>query len=91
MGLDPGIRSVAADHFGERDENTVSPNRQTAVSVMQCIVLIETPIGPSCPLVEMAHEQGGGFVSRSESGVIELAYLKRDGVRTLQRSIYSPA
>ena len=57
---------------------------------MHCSVELETAIGPSCPLVEMACVQGGGFVSRFESGIFEQPYLKRDGMWTLQRSIYGP-
>ena len=47
---------------------------------MHCTVEIETAIGPSCPLVEMAREQGGGVVMRSEAGVFENAYVRRDGI-----------
>lgn len=90
MGIDPAIRSVALHDFGERDVISLSPDGQTAVSVMHCSVELEIAIGPICPLVEMAREQGGGFVRRSECGMFEQSYVKRDRVWTLQRSIYSP-
>lgn len=90
MGIDPAIRGVALHDFGERDVISLSPDRQTAVSVMHCSVELETAIGPICPLVEMAREQGGGFVRHSECGVFEQSYVKRDGVWTLLRSIYRP-
>jgi hypothetical protein len=59
--------------------------------MMHCGVELETAIGPICLLVEMARAQGGGFVRRSESGVFEQSYIKREGMWTLQRSTFSPA
>ena len=37
-------------------------------------------IGPDCPLVAMAREQGGGVVRHTERGTLENAYVKREGV-----------
>jgi hypothetical protein len=91
MGIDPSIRNVAAQEFGEHDVIEVAPDRLTATSLMHCTVQIETVIGPSCPLVEMAREQGGGVVRRSETGVVENVYVRRDGVWTIQHSTYRPA
>jgi hypothetical protein len=86
--IDPSIRSVAAAGFGEQDVIEVAADRQTATGLMHCMVEIETAIGPSCPLVEMAREQGGGVVMRSEAGVFENAYARRDGSWTIERSTY---
>jgi hypothetical protein len=91
LGIDPAIREVAVDDFGARDVTSVAPDRQTAVRLMYCTVEIETVIGPSCPLVEMAREQGGGFVRRFESGVFQHEYLKRDGMWTRHRITYRSA
>ena len=88
LGIDPGIRIVAAHEFGERDVIELLPGQQTATCRLHCAVQIETVIGPSCPLVEMAREQGGGVVTRSEIAVFENACVKRDGVWTIQRSAY---
>jgi hypothetical protein len=88
IGIDPGIRDVMASEYGEHDVIDVAPDRETATGVMHCTVEIETPIGPSCPLVEMAREQGGGVVRRSETGVFEIAYVRRDGTWIIQRSTY---
>jgi hypothetical protein len=85
---DAGIRSMASDGFGEQDVIEISPDRQTAIGVMHCTVEIETVIGPSCPLVEMAREQGGGVVTRVETGVFENVYARRDGIWKIQRSAY---
>jgi hypothetical protein len=68
----------------------VGPERQTATSRMHAAVQVETPIGPSCPLVEMAREQGGGVVRRSESGVFEHVYVRRGETWHIARSTYRP-
>jgi hypothetical protein len=90
LGIDPSIRNVAADNFGERDAIDIAADRQTATGRMYCSVEIETAIGPSCPLVEMAREQGGGVVRRAENGVFENVYVRHDGVWSLERSTYRP-
>ena len=89
--VDPSIRSLAADGFGEQDVIEVAADRQTATGVMHCTVLFESPIGPACPLVDMAREQGGGVVTRQETGVFENVYAIRDGSWKIQRSTYRPA
>jgi hypothetical protein len=86
-----GIRSLAADGFGDRDVIEVGGDRQTATGLVHRTVEIETVIGPSCPLVEMAREQGGGVVRRSEAGVFENVYVRCDGIWTVQRSTYRSA
>jgi hypothetical protein len=90
VGIDPGIRDVAAHEFGARDVIEVAPDRHTATGLMHCTVQIETVIGPSCPLVEMARQQGGGVVRRSENGAFEHGYARREGVWTIARSTYRP-
>ena len=89
--IDPTIRSVAADGFGEQDVIEIAPDRQTATALMHCTVEIETVIGPSCPLVEMAREQGGGVLRRTEAGVFENAYVRRDGIWKIRRATYRSA
>jgi hypothetical protein len=91
IGIDSSIRSVVAHEFGERDLITIAADRQTATGVMHCTVQIATPIGPTCPLVEMAREQGGGVVIRTEIGVFENEYSRRGEDWTIQRSTYRPA
>lgn len=88
LGIHPSIGDVMASEFGERDVIEVAADRQTATSLMYCTVHVETPIGPSCPLVEMAREQGGGVVRRSESGVFHNVYVRRDGTWRIERSTY---
>ena len=62
LGIDPAIRGMALHEIGENDTISLSPDRQSAVCVMHCSVELEPAIGPSCPLVDMARVQGGGFV-----------------------------
>jgi SnoaL-like domain len=89
--VDPSIRGVAAEGFGERDVIEVAPDRQTATGLVHCTVRLETLIGPSCPLVDMAREQGGGVVTRWETGIFENVYARAGGNWKIQRSTYRPA
>jgi len=91
LGVDPGIGRVSPLDFGARDRIEVAPDRRTAIGVLHCSVEIATPIGPSCTLVEMAREQGGGVVRRTETGVFETVYVRRGGRWRVERSIYRPA
>jgi hypothetical protein len=84
--IDPDIREVAPDGFGEQDAIEIAADRQTATARLHVTVRTETAIGPDCPLVEMARLQGGGVVSRLDSVVFENAYVRRDGVWKILRS-----
>jgi hypothetical protein len=89
-GLGDGPSLTAIQAIGE-DVIEISPDRRTAVARVPCTVMIETPIGPSCPLVEMARAQGGGVLARSEAGTFEHACVRRDGVWRIRRATYHPA
>lgn len=80
--------NLIATDFGQRDVIEVAPDGQTATALIHGTVEIETAIGPDCPLLEMARQQGGGVVTRSETGVFENACVKRDGVWTIERTTY---
>jgi hypothetical protein len=86
--IDDGIRGIAAESFAQ-DAIQISADRTTATARLECEVVIETPIEPRCPLVDMALEQGGGVVKRSERGVLENAYVKRSGIWKIRRMIYT--
>jgi hypothetical protein len=86
--LDPDIRRMAPDDLEEQDAIDIAPDRQNATALLRCTVHSETAIGPDCPLVEMARQQGGGVVRRTERGVFENVYVKRDGIWKIQRSTY---
>ncbi len=83
--VDESIRSLSADRFGEEDLIELAADRQSATGRFYCTVQTETPIGPSCTLVEMACAQGEGFVERSQRRVIEAAYVKQDGIWKIRR------
>ena len=84
-------RSVeASDDFGANERITIAPDGRTATAALRCTVRMETAIGPDCPLVDMARQQGGGVVTRSEQGALEYEFTKRDGVWTLERAAFRP-
>jgi hypothetical protein len=82
------IVSVVADDFGDQDVIEIAADRETAIAVVHCIAEVEEVIGPSCPLVGMAREQGGGVVRRTERIVFEHQYGRSQGVWKILRSSY---
>jgi hypothetical protein len=84
----PDVRAMAPEGFGEQDVIDVAPDRQTATASLHCTVNIENAIGPDCPLVDMARQQGGGVVRRTERGVFEQVFVRRDGTWKIQRSSF---
>jgi hypothetical protein len=89
--LEAGLRSLSPDHFGERDIIEIAADGQRATARIHCVAEIEAAIEPRCPLVDMAREQGGGIVRRTESAVLENSYVKRGGVWKIERSVYRSA
>lgn len=83
-----GIRRVSADQLEPSYTIEVSADHESATARIACTVEIETPIEPSCALVEMARAQGGGVVRRSERGVFENAYVKERGRWKIKRIAY---
>lgn len=86
--VDAGVREMAPDGFGAQDVVEIAPDRRTATARLHCTLHLETAIGPDCPLVEMARQQGGGVVRRSERVVVENTYVRRDGVWKFERSAH---
>ena len=76
---------------GRQDVIEIAPDRLTATATLHCIVEHEIAIGPECPTVEMALEQGGGVIRHDERGIFDNTYVRRDGVWTLERSTFRPA
>ena len=88
--VDSGIRGVAVDPAAAADAIEVAPDVRSATARLHRVVEAEDAIGPSCPLVEMAREQGGGVVRRSERVLLENAYVRHDGVWKIQRTVWRP-
>ena len=82
------IQGVASEGFGEEDMIDIAPDRQAARATLHCTVQLETEIGPSCTLVEMAREQGCGIFRRTERAVLEHEYVRRDGAWKILRSAH---
>ncbi len=87
--IDESIRNLSADRFGEQDVIEVAAGRNAATARFHCTVRTEIAIEPSCPLVEMARQQGEGVLRRSETRVLENAYVKQGGVWKIKHSAYS--
>ena len=79
-------RTLSPDPFGAGgDAIVIAPDGCSATSRVSCTAHVETPIEPVTPLVAMARAQGGGVLRRSERGVLEGTYLKRDGRWKIER------
>ena len=89
--VDASVRRLSAAGFGEHDVIDVSPAAGTAAARLHCTVETETPIGPSCTLVQMARVQGEGVLKTSERRVLESTYVKQHGHWKLTRAAYRPA
>ena len=85
-----GACRFTADALGH-DVIEIAANGGTATSRLVCTAQIETPIEPVTTLVEMARAQGGGVTTRTERGVLERAYVKRDGVWKIERLAFHAA
>ena len=86
--LDERVRGIAPDSFGADDAIELAVDRVSATARVRCVVHVETEIGPSCTLVEMARQQGEGVLKTVERRVLEHTYVKRGGVWKIERSSY---
>jgi len=86
--FDASIWSIAAEPFAAQGVIVFADDRATARARMACTVGVATAIEPSCTLVEMARQQGGGMVRRFEQRVLEHAYVKQGGVWKISRSVW---
>jgi hypothetical protein len=89
--FDPSVRSIAADHAGEPDAIEVAADGKSATGRFHCAVEIEAAIAQDCTLAQMAHEQGGGFVRRTERRVLKVEYVKGSGAWTIAKVEFAPA
>jgi len=77
--FDEGVRSIAADHAGEPDAIEIAADGKSAAGRFPCAVEIDTAIAQDCTLAQMAYQQGGGFVRRTERRVLKVEYVKASG------------
>jgi hypothetical protein len=76
---------------GAQDLIEIAGDRRSAKAFVHVMMELQNPIEPECPLEEMARHQGGGVVRRTEHGVFEHGYIRRDGMWQRQGSIYRVA
>ena len=88
--LDARIRRLSAHGFGEHDSIELSADRTAATARVQCTVETETPIGPSCTLVEMARLQGEGVLRHAAKRVLVGTYVKQDDTWRIERLAFEP-
>jgi hypothetical protein len=85
------VRSIAADPAGEPEAIEVAADGRSAIGRFHCAVEIETAIAQDCTLAQMAREQGGGFVSRTERGVLQVEYGKALGAWAITKAEFATA
>jgi hypothetical protein len=85
VDIHPEVHAVGLEGAGDEDIIEIAPDRQTATALLHCTVHFESAIGPDCPLVEMARQQGGGVLRRTERVVFEHAYGRREGLWKIAR------
>lgn len=74
-----GIRRIAPADYGERDLIELAPDGRSAHAKFHCAVETQAPINAEGTLVEMARQQGDGFVRRQEARVLEADYVLQGG------------
>jgi hypothetical protein len=78
------------DAFGSQERIEIGADGRTGRAALPCVMDVQTVIGPDCPLVDMARQQGGGVERRIERGVLEASCVKRDGAWTLEDAAFRP-
>jgi len=84
------VRGIAPDQTGEPDAIAVAADGRSARGRFHCAVEIGTAIPPDCTLAQMAHEQGGGFVCRTERRVLRVEYSKASGAWAIRNAELAP-
>jgi hypothetical protein len=85
------VRSVRTDLAAAPGEITFGSDGKTAAGCFHCEVEIETPLAKTCTLGQMAHLQGNGFVRRTETGVLNIDYVKTSEVWSILRVRFAAA
>ena len=85
VAFDSAVRSIAADHSAEPDVIEIASDSNSASGQFYCLLEIETSIPQDCTLAQMAHEQGSGFIRRTQRGVLKVEYAKTFGAWTIAK------
>jgi hypothetical protein len=78
--IDANIRAIVLDDRGEQDTIAITSDRDTASAAIHCTIHTETAIGPDCTLVDMARQQGEGYLRASAPRVLAARFVRRHGV-----------
>ncbi len=87
---DDTVRFIGAD-AGALSAIELSADRTGARLSAACTVRTETPITPSCPLVEMAKLQGEGVVRAESARMLTADFVKTDGAWKIAQATLAPA
>lgn len=79
------VRRIVPADFGERDLVEIAPDGFSAHARFHCTVETQTAIEAKGTLVEMARQQGEGFICRLENRMLEADYVMRDGHWRIER------
>src|SRR4051812_48307446 len=76
------MRQVNAEShdLGEQDLIEIAADRRSAKAFVHVMMELQNPIEPEGPLLEIARYHRGGVVRRTEHGVFEHEYIRRDGM-----------
>jgi SnoaL-like domain len=78
--LPEGLRHPVHDYFTGHTQHLdtieVAPDHQRASARFHCLTRMESALGSTIPLVEMACQQGQGAIQWWEPGVLENSYVK---------------
>jgi hypothetical protein len=80
-----GVSRLVPADFGERDLVEIAPGGLAARAEFHCTVETQTPIEARGTLVEMARQQGEGFIRRSATRVLEASYTMHEGCWRIER------
>jgi hypothetical protein len=83
-----GISRVTWDPAVQPEVMELAADRTSAIARIPCAAERETPLDPTCTLVEMALQQGGGVVTSVEHGLFENVYVKEDGAWRIRQLAY---
>jgi len=89
--FDENVRGIAADHAAEPDAIEVASDGKKARGRYHCSVATADAIVEDSTIAQMAREQGGGFILRTERRVLRVEYVKMGGAWSVAKAEFSDA